>query len=77
MTGRDLILYILENHLEDEEIFKDDKIIGFLTIDEVAIKFGVGIETVIAWYKLKMIPGMLFKGCVYIPGNIEDPRNKF
>ena len=26
MTGRELIIYILENHLEEEEIFKDDKI---------------------------------------------------
>ena len=29
ITGRDLINYILTNHLENEPIFKDGKPIGF------------------------------------------------
>lgn len=76
MTGRDLILYILENHLEDEEIFKDGKFIGFMTVAEAAIKFEVGFETVIAWYKLGMLPGIPIGSEFYIPANIDDPRNK-
>lgn len=29
MTGKELILYILENNLEDSEIFKDGKFLDF------------------------------------------------
>ena len=45
VTGRDLILYILSNNLEDEEVFKDGKLIGFLTAWEAAEKMNVGIAT--------------------------------
>ena len=31
MTGRELIVYILENGLENEPIFKNGKPIGFIT----------------------------------------------
>lgn len=31
MTGRDLILYILMNNLEDEPVFEEGKFIGFVT----------------------------------------------
>ncbi len=49
MTGRDLIIYILSNNLEDEPIDKDGKLIGFLTIAEAAEKMKVGMGTVYAW----------------------------
>lgn len=38
MTGRDLILYILENHLEDEQVFEEGNLLGFITIIEAAEK---------------------------------------
>jgi excisionase family DNA binding protein len=49
MTGRDLILYILSNNLENEPIF-DDKgaLVGFVTVDEAAVKMGVGAPTIYA-----------------------------
>ena len=34
MTGRELILYILSNGLENEPVFKDGKFIGFMTEEE-------------------------------------------
>lgn len=49
MTGRDLIIYILENNLEDEPIFNDGKPMGFMTTEETATKFDVGIATVFVW----------------------------
>ena len=52
MTGKELILYILENNLENEEIFKDGKLLGFMTVEEVAIKYGYGIESTKLWAKL-------------------------
>lgn len=46
MTGRDLIIYILANGLEDEEVFQDGKFIGFVTAGEAAAKLGVGVATI-------------------------------
>lgn len=73
MTGRDLITYILENKLEDEPVFKDGKLIGFITVEEAAVKFGVGINTVKTWFKLAMIDGVKLGDKVYIPANEESP----
>jgi hypothetical protein len=52
MTGRELIIYILENHLENEEIFKNDEILGLMVIEEAAAKTGVGVESINAMIKL-------------------------
>ena len=38
MTGRDLITYILEHHLEDSEVVKNGVPIGLLSIEELAAK---------------------------------------
>lgn len=46
MTGKDLIIYILKNNLEDEPVFKDGAILGFLTVGEAAAKMNVGVATV-------------------------------
>ena len=48
MTGRELILYILENHLEDEPVFKDGTFIGFVPVSKAAADMGVGPATVLA-----------------------------
>ena len=71
MTGREYIQYILENHLEDEEIIKDDKIAGFLTTYGAASNFNVGIETINAWIKLGCIDSVWLNGKQYIPANAE------
>ena len=38
MTGRDLIIYILENGLEDKEVFDGDRMLGFETLHDLAEK---------------------------------------
>lgn len=76
MTGRDLIIYILENGLENDPIFKDGKFIGFKTMLEVAKELDVGIETVRAWAQLNMIPYVAVGGIIYIPANYESPMKK-
>lgn len=73
MTGRELILYILENGLEDEPVFKNGRFIGFLTAGEVALQTNVGVATVHAWIKNKNIPGVLVSEGLYIPGNYKAP----
>lgn len=71
MTGRDFIVYILENHLEDENIFKDGRFLGCLTSEEAAVKFGVSSATIDAWVSLGMLDGLTIKEDTYIPFNAE------
>lgn len=73
MTGRDLILYILSNGLENEPVFDNGNFIGFKTAADFAIVAGVGVETVRAWHAMNMIPGVTIGGILYIPANTESP----
>lgn len=73
MTGRDLILYILANGLEDEPVFKNGKFIGFVTPMEVAVKAGVGSATVYAWMHQGRIPSEAVYEGIYIPANYQAP----
>ena len=73
MTGRDLIIYILQNNLEDVPVFEDGKLLGFMTVPEAAVKFGVGIATVDLWYRLDMIKGIKIGEAIFIPANTEKP----
>ena len=76
MTGRDLILYILQNGLEDQPVFENGKLIGFKTVSEVAEELSVGNATVITWCKLGMIPYVQIGANYMIPGNYESPLEK-
>lgn len=69
MTGREFIIYILENGLEDEPLFKDGKFIGFLTIGEVAAQMDVGLATVTTWIMQGRLEYVRIGGMIYIPGN--------
>lgn len=73
MTGRELILHILKNNLEDEPIFKDGKFIGFMTVEEAAIKFDTGVETIKAWFELGVLEGFTMSDKIYICANAEHP----
>ena len=69
MTGRDLIIYILENNLEDEEIFKNGNPLGFVNILEAAKQFDVGIFTIKAWIDNKTIPYIKIGDEIYVQTN--------
>lgn len=71
MTGRDLIIYILENHLEDEKLFKDGKIPGLLTYEEAAVKFGVGVSTIKAWVDCGSLKEVGIYNDKFIPANAK------
>lgn len=68
MSGRELIIYILENNLENEEIFIDDamKLPGLLTLEEAAVKMNSGVSTVQTLYLLGKIKGYRIGGNIYI-----------
>lgn len=72
MTGRELIIYILQNNLEDEPVFKDGKFIGFVTAGEVAAKLGVGIPTVCTLVYQEKLDGFIFNDTIHIPANYES-----
>lgn len=71
MTGRDLIIYILSNGLENEPIFKDGKVLGFMTEVEAASKFDVGIATIKVWCECNIIDHVVIGNINYIPVNAE------
>lgn len=66
MTGRDLILYILENNLENEPIFKNGMFIGLMSASEAANTFDVGIETIKLWVKFGRLNGVEIGDEIYI-----------
>ena len=71
MTGRDLIVYILANGLENEPVVKNGRIIGFLTVGEIAEKMDVGLATVHAWINQNRIPSVTVSESIYIPANAK------
>ena len=76
MTGRDLIIYILENRLEDKPVFENGRLIGFISVEEAAVKFDVGLETINTWYRMGAIPGIILDGVLYIPGDVFKKEEK-
>ena len=76
MTGRDLILYILQNKLEDENVIRNGVFIGFITEEEAAAKFNVGVATIRVWYVYKLIDGIEIGGRLFFLQNVEDPRKR-
>ena len=75
MTGRDLIIYILKNNLEDEHVFKDGKFVGFVTVSEAATKLNVGDATIYAWITQGVLNCIVIGGMIYIPDNFKTPYN--
>ena len=71
MNGRDLILYILNNNLENEPVFEDGKFLGFISVAEFAEKQNVGEETVRLWVNLGYIDGLVIYDEIYVPYNAE------
>lgn len=71
MTGRDLIIYILMNNLEDEEVFKNGRILGFISETEAAEKLNVGTATVRAWIQKGYLKATKFNDIYYIPNNFS------
>ena len=73
MTGRDLIIYILQNQLEDEQVYKDGVFLGFMGEIEAALYFGVGLSTIRTWYEEGMLPGIKLGNLIFIPANAKHP----
>lgn len=75
MTGRDLIIYILSNHLEDKPVFENGKFIGFSTLVETAERMDVGVATICAWLTQGKLEGAVVKDGCYIPSDAKSPMD--
>ena len=76
MTGRELIIYILQYSLEDVEMFGENGVfVGFMSAREAAEKFGVGEATVRTWYFLGKIDGLMINNELYFLKSLKDPRS--
>ena len=73
VTGRELILYILQNGLEDKPVFENGRLLGFMTAIEAAAKFNVGLATVYIWASHDVIPGARIGEDLYIYANAVSP----
>ena len=73
MTGRELIVYILENGLEDDPIYENGRFIGYMTAMEAAQKFDVGVATIWVWAMSGKMDGLMIGGTLYIPVNAVRP----
>ena len=65
MTGKDLIFYILQNDLENEEVIKNGVFVWFMTEEEAAIEFNVGVATIRAWYEVGLLPGVKIGNSIF------------
>ena len=76
MTGKELIIYILQNDLENEVVLKDGVLVLHMLMneEEAAVKFGVGISTIKAWYACGMLSGTKINDHLYFLRNASDPR---
>ena len=77
MTGKELILYILQNNLEDTIVLDGGFFIGFMTEEEAALKFGVGTATIRAWYQCRALQGTKIGDSLYFRKDAADPRITF
>lgn len=76
MTGKELIMYILRNDLENEIVLDKGIFLGFINEEEAAAKFEVGIATLKVWYALGWINGYMIGDSIFFPKDIADPREK-
>ena len=75
MTGRELVIYILENGLEDDEVI-DEKgnPAGMMSPEEAAEHFEVPIATIMAWLGTGKLESFYISGTHYIPQNAQNPN---
>lgn len=76
MTGKDLIVYILKNDLENEVLVRDGVFVGLMNEEEAAVKFEVGVATIRLWYELKMLGGISIGDSIFFLRNVSDPRKE-
>lgn len=73
ITGKDLLIYILENDLLNEPIVANGRPIGFYTEDDAAVAFGVGRATIRLWIERGDVEAVLIGDAWFIPKTEKNP----
>lgn len=71
MTGKDWIMFILNNNLLDEDIEDLRMNDSFLTLEDAAVKLGVGTNSLLDMIKLKLVDHVKFDGQIYLHKNVQ------
>lgn len=75
MNGRELVVLIMQNNLEEIDIFSEDFLGALMpTVESVAARFNVGVATVEVWLEDDCLEGVVFDGVTYI---FPDSLKKF
>lgn len=72
MTGRELIVYILENHLEDEPVFKDGAFVGFVPVGKAAEEMNVGLASMDVMINMYGADYICTEDGIYLPFNYKS-----
>lgn len=76
MTGRELIVYILTNHLEDKPVFKDGVFVGFVPIGKAAEEMNVGLTSMAVMVDMNHIDYIKAESGVYLPFDYKYQLSK-
>lgn len=66
ITGRDLVMYILKNKLEDKPINDIWCLKSFITAKQAAVRYNVGEETIKAWFAMGRLNGIQIGKTIYV-----------
>lgn len=72
LTGKDLVLLIINNNLLDVmlgDVTIDDAL--FLTPEKAAVKLGVGTKSLLDMYRLGLVPGFKLGDKIYFDKDIK------
>lgn len=70
MTGKDLVLYIINNNLLDTEFNAKAKDL-FLTVEEAAVKLGISTTSLQDMIKLGIVDYVVFDEIIYVHKDIQ------
>lgn len=73
MTGRELIIYILKNNLEDKELFDSDLSPLFMTAEKAATEWNCGTATVKAMVEIGKVKGIKIVNDYFILASQSNP----
>lgn len=78
MTGRELIIYILKNNLEDAELFSssDSLMPFFITVEEAAVKWNTGKATLKALIEIGKLKGIRIGERYFVLATEKNPFQK-
>lgn len=67
MTGKDLIIYILDQNLENKILFDDkNNLIGYISAEKASTEYNTNIETIKMLYERNIIRGFTIDDSLYI-----------